>query len=373
MARRVAENGAKAAGPALDDFYVCTLSGRTITYKGQLTTAQVFQYYKDLQAADYTSHMALVHSRFSTNTFPSWPRAQPNRMLCHNGEINTLKGNKNMLTSREGVAASAYFGARTRALFPLASDDHSDSGNFDMCVEMLALAGGRPLHEAVMMMIPEAWERNAELPQWKRDFYEFHACAMEPWDGPAMMAFTDGRFVGANLDRNGLRPCRYYVTHDDHVILASEVGVVAHLKEADVKLKGRLEPGRMFLIDFEKGAILDDAAVKQETAAARPYGAWLKQNLTRLSDWVNAKTASGELPPARAAAPAMPSTRVLNAAGYTREHLEMILKPMVTGKEPLGSMGVDTPLAVLSKMPRMPSAYFKQLFAQVTNPPIAQP
>jgi len=370
MARRVAENAAKAAGPALDDFYACSLSDRTITYKGQLTTAQVFEYYKDLQQADYMSHMALVHSRFSTNTFPSWPRAQPNRMLCHNGEINTLRGNKNMLTSREGVAISEYFGDRTPKLFPLASDDHSDSGNFDMCVEMLALAGGRPLHEAVMMMIPEAWERNPELPDWKRDFYEYHACTMEPWDGPAMMAFTDGRFVGANLDRNGLRPCRFYVTKDDHVILASEVGVVAHLKEDQVVRKGRLEPGRMFLIDFEKGGILDDMAVKKEAAEAHPYGAWVRDNMVRLTDWVNAKTASGELPPAPTAAPKMPSTRVLNAAGFTREHLEMILRPMTSGKEPLGSMGVDTPLAVLSMVPRMPAHYFKQLFAQVTNPPI---
>jgi len=352
--------------PALDDFYVCSLNNATLVYKGQLTPEQVWGYFKDLQSAEYTSHLALVHSRFSTNTFPSWSRAQPFRALCHNGEINTLRGNKNLMRSREAALVSSYFGAEgLEALKPICSDDMSDSGNFDAVAELLVHAGTRPIHEAVMMMVPEAWRYKPTLSDSKRAFYEFQSALMEPWDGPAMMAFTDGRYVGACLDRNGLRPSRYYVTSDDRVLLSSEVGVLVDLPEELVVRKARLEPGKMFLIDFSQERIIPDEELKEGMAAERPYQEWMASQPLRLDEWVQAAAVGGAPHP-----PRDETNQYLAMHGFTKEGVEVLVSAMVAGKEALGSMGVDTPLAVLSQFPRAPSHYFKQLFAQVTNPPI---
>jgi len=359
------------------DFFVASLSSRTITYKGQLTSSQVPDYYLDLVDPAFASHMAMVHSRFSTNTFPSWDRAQPNRMLCHNGEINTLRGNKNWIESRmksmqvpfltEGHAlanAELTQSASTLSLAPFTSDDKTDSGNLDAILELLVRGSAdRTLPEAMMMMVPEAWQGDKLIRADKRAFYEYHSCLMEPWDGPAMMAFSDGRYMGAVLDRNGLRPSRYYVTHDDRVLLSSEVGVLPDLDPAMVKIKGRLEPGRMFLVDFERGGIIHDEELKTAIASKRPYQSWLDANAVALDSFPTVAAASA------AKAPSLTSD--LNTFGYTTETLEILLAPMSnTGKEALGSMGVDIPLAVLSRQPQLPFAYFKQLFAQVTNPPI---
>mmetsp|Transcript_29811 Transcript_29811/g.51462 ORF Transcript_29811/g.51462 Transcript_29811/m.51462 type:complete len:1589 (-) Transcript_29811:419-5185(-) len=354
---------------ALRDLYVCSLSAQTLTYKGQLTPEQVMPYFKgDLAHPDFHSHMALVHSRFSTNTFPSWDRAQPLRMMCHNGEINTLRGNKNWMHARAGIMHSPYYGDETYQLNPICGDHMSDSGNFDATLEVLAKGSERTLPEAVMMMIPEAWQDNPSISPAKRAFYEYNSCVMEPWDGPAMVAFTDGRYVGANLDRNGLRPSRYYVTKDDRVLISSEVGVVPELPDELVAVKHRLEPGKMFLVDFERGELLTDAAVKEELAASRPYQEWVADHLLDLGAWQEA--ARAQLPPA-AGPDFATSTRRLNLFGYSTETLDMLLYPMsVGGKEALGSMGNDAPLAVLSQQPRQVFDYFKQLFAQVTNPPI---
>jgi len=351
----------------LKDFYICSLSSKTITYKGQLTPEQVMPYFEqDLASPDFHTHMALVHSRFSTNTFPSWDRAQPLRMMCHNGEINTLRGNKNWMHARCGTMHSPYYRDDTYQLTPVCSDNMSDSGNFDATLETLVKGStDRSLAEAVMMMIPEAWQDNQFLSSTKQAFYEYNSCLMEPWDGPAMIAFTDGRFVGANLDRNGLRPSRYYVTHEDTVLISSEVGVIPDLPDHMVKTKHRLEPGKMFLIDFEKGEILHDNTVKEEIAARFPYQDWLKKNLIDLDSWVN--NTQFRVPRMDFST----SNKRLNLFGYTTETLDLLLFPMaVGGKEALGSMGNDAPLAVLSQQPRPVFDYFKQLFAQVTNPPI---
>ena len=344
-----------------DMFYVCSLSTKVIIYKGMFAPYQVLPYYPDLQAEDYTSHLAMVHSRFSTNTFPSWDRAQPNRFMSHNGEINTLRGNTNWMRAREGVAASELFGDRIGDLFPVIEPDVSDSGAFDNVLEFL-LMSGRSLQAAIMMMVPEAWQKNDLMPEDKRAFYEFHSAMMEPWDGPASIAFTDGRCIGAVLDRNGLRPSRYYLTHDDRVIMASEVGVVP-IDPANVKFKGRLEPGRMFLIDFEKGALVPDAQVKQEFARRRPYAEWLQSERLILKD-LDGDGLGAELD----AATLIPR---MQAFGYTSETMQFMLLPLVSDlRDPVGSMGNDSALACLSDKPRMLYDYFKQLFAQVTNPPI---
>jgi glutamate synthase domain-containing protein 2/glutamate synthase domain-containing protein 1/glutamate synthase domain-containing protein 3 len=344
-------------------FYVCSLSTKVIIYKGQLTSGQVMPYYPDLQDERYTSHLAMVHSRFSTNTFPSWDRAQPNRFMSHNGEINTLKGNVNWIAAREGLMKSDLFGDDLEKLFPIAEPDCSDSGNFDNALELLLLAG-RSLPEAVMMMIPEAWENHESMPMGKRAFYEYHSALMEPWDGPASVAFTDGKYIGATLDRNGLRPSRYYVTEDDRVIMASEVGVL-EVDPASVRYKGRLQPGRMFLVDFEQGKIIADDQIKSEMASARPYGRWLQTQRIEFSDLHASATkelvkiGEDEILP------------LMQAFGYTLEHLHLLMLPMIRqGKEAMGSMGNDQALAVLSDKPRLPYDYFKQMFAQVTNPPI---
>ncbi len=342
-------------------FYISSLSPRTIIYKGMLAPYQVPLFYPDLADERFTSHLAMVHSRFSTNTFPSWDRAQPNRFMAHNGEINTLRGNVNWMRARQGVVESEQYGEDLKDLYPIVEPDLSDSGSFDNVLEFLMM-NGRTLHEAAMMMVPEAWENHTLMSQEKKDFYEYHACMMEPWDGPASIAFTDGRYIGALLDRNGLRPSRYYLTHDDRVIMASEVGVVP-VDPANVKRKGRLEPGRIFLIDFEEGRLIPDAEVKQDIATRRAYGKWLQENKLDLTNIPSAKVLpafSGKTLVSR-----------LRAFGYTTETISFMLIPMIVQKrDPIGSMGNDAALACLSDKPRMVYDYFRQLFAQVTNPPI---
>ena len=342
-------------------YYVCSFSSRIIIYKGQLTAGQVMPYYSDLRDPDFKSHLAMVHSRFSTNTFPSWERAQPMRFMCHNGEINTLRGNINWMAAREGMLKSDVFGNDLKKLSPITDLTMSDSGVFDNVLELLLL-GGRSLPEAVMMMIPEAWQNHESMPESKRAFYEYHSCLMEPWDGPASVVFTDGRFIGAVLDRNGLRPSRYYLTHDDRVIMASEVGVLPTIPPELVKEKGRLQPGRMFLVDFEQGRLIPDDELKHSIATQRPYGEWLQRQRLELKD-LNHQDGHGFAP--ETVLPRM------QAFGYTTETMHFMLVPLVKEKrDPVGSMGNDSALAVLSDQPRMLYDYFKQLFAQVTNPPI---
>jgi len=341
--------------------YACSLSTKVIVYKGMLTPGQLFPFYQDLTNPNCETHLAMVHSRFSTNTFPSWDRAQPNRFMSHNGEINTLRGNVNQMVAREGTLETDLFGDKLKEMFPIIDSDCTDSGSFDAVLEFLLL-GGRSLQEAVMMMIPEAWQSDNNMDQSKKDFYEFHSTIMEPWDGPASIVFTDGKYIGAVLDRNGLRPSRYYVTHDDKVIMASEVGVVP-VEPENVKLKGRLQPGKMFLLDFEAGRLVPDEELKLSIARKRPYGEWLasqKVNLSELSQDKNALSLEcDDLLPR------------MQAFGYTSETMQFMLLPLVTtARDPVGSMGNDSALACLSDKPRMIYDYFKQLFAQVTNPPI---
>ena len=342
-------------------FFICSLSTKVIVYKGQLMPEQVVPYYPDLSDPDFTSHLAMVHSRFSTNTFPSWDRAQPNRFMSHNGEINTLRGNKNWMKAREGVAKSELFGDKLSKIFPVVEPECSDSGTFDNVLEFLLMTG-RTLQEAIMMMVPEAWQNHETMPDHKRAFYEFNSAMMEPWDGPASIVFTDGKYIGAVLDRNGLRPSRYYLTHDDHVIMASEVGVVP-VDPENVKYKGRLQPGRMFLVDFEQGRLIPDEELKNDFSTQRPYGDWLKNEQILLS----------ELKPKQEPHGFDPDTLLarMQAFGFTSETMQFMLLPMIREKrDPLGSMGNDSALACLSDQSRMLYDYFKQLFAQVTNPSI---
>ena len=342
-------------------FYVCSLSTKVMIYKGMLTAHQVRAFYPDLRDEDYAAHLAMVHSRFSTNTFPSWDRAQPNRFMSHNGEINTLLGNKNWMTARQGMVASDKFGDDISKLFPIAEPDCSDSGNFDNVLEFL-LMSGRTLQEAVMLMVPEAWQSDLNMDRAKRDFYRYNSMLMEPWDGPASIAFTDGHYIGAVLDRNGLRPSRYYVTHDDRVIMASEVGVL-EIDPGNVKFKGRLQPGKMFLIDFEQGRLIPDEELKAEFAASRPYGEWLANQEIKLADLKPNQEPHGFIPETL--------LERMQAFGYTTETMQFMLLPLVRElRDPVGSMGNDSALACLSDRPRMIYDYFKQLFAQVTNPAI---
>jgi glutamate synthase (NADPH/NADH) large chain len=342
-------------------FYICSLSTKVIIYKGMLTAHQVMAFYPDLAAQDYTAHLAMVHSRFSTNTFPSWDRAQPNRFMSHNGEINTLRGNKNWMEARQGVVSSDLYGDDIRKLFPIVEKDCSDSGTFDNVLEFL-LMSGRTLQEAVMMMVPEAWQSDTNMDEAKRAFYRFNSALMEPWDGPASIAFTDGHYIGAVLDRNGLRPSRYYLTHDDRVIMASEVGVL-EVDPANVKFKGRLQPGKMFLIDFEQGVLIPDEELKSDFAARRPYGEWLDRQEIKLANLSPNKEPHGFYPETL--------LQRMQAFGYTTETMQFMLIPLVQElRDPVGSMGNDTALACLSDKPRMIYDYFKQLFAQVTNPAI---
>ncbi|MFN3193424.1 MAG: glutamate synthase large subunit [Aureliella sp.] len=342
-------------------FYICSLSTKVIIYKGMLTTAQVVPYYPDLQDPDYTTHLAMVHSRFSTNTFPSWDRAQPFRFMSHNGEINTLRGNKNWMTAREGMMASDLFAEDLQKLFPVSEPDCSDSGTFDNALEFL-LMNGRTLQEAIMMMVPEAWQKHDTMPENKRAFYEYQSCMMEPWDGPASISFTDGHYIGAVLDRNGLRPSRYYITHDDRVIMASEVGALP-IEPENVKAKGRLQPGQMFLVDFEEGRLIPDAEVKQTFADMHDYKGWLSDQRIQLSELGTDKEPHGFEPDSL--------LQRMQAFGFTTETMQFMLLPLIRDKrDPVGSMGNDSALACLSDKPRMLYDYFKQLFAQVTNPAI---
>ena len=342
-------------------FYIPSLSGNTIVYKGLLLPHQMAAYYQDLTDASVVSALALVHSRFSTNTFPTWPLAHPYRYICHNGEINTLKGNVNWMKARQGRLESDLFGEDIPKLFPIVHDQQSDSACLDNALEFLVL-GGRSLPHAMMMLIPEPWVGNPQMDLDRRGFYEYHAAMMEPWDGPAAVCFTDGKLIGATLDRNGLRPCRYQVTTDDLVVLASEAGVLpAEAKQ--IRQKGRLQPGRMFLVDTAQGRIIDDEEIKADIVGRKPYRAWVTQYRISLD----------ELPePLNVPQPDHPTIRQRQQAfGYTVEELKMVITPMVvTGEETISSMGTDTPLAVLSERPQLLFKYFKQLFAQVTNPPI---
>jgi glutamate synthase (NADPH/NADH) len=350
-------------------FYCCSLSSQTITYKGQFTPEQVFEYFHDLKSPEFSSHLALVHSRFSTNTFPSWERAQPNRMMCHNGEINTLKGNQSWMYSRSGLMSSPLFSEEKtpEEILNPTSNNKSDSGNFDSVLELLAKASPREIPECMMMMIPEAWQQNPHLSATKKAFYQYNSCVLEPWDGPAMIAFTDGRYIGATLDRNGLRPSRYYITNDDTLFLSSEIGVIPDLPDENVAIKARLEPGKMFLIDLEAGKMISDHTIKEQTATKYNYQEWVNKNLFSLQDWVVAS----KIDTSEKVLNIPDMNRRLIMFGYSVETLDMLLYPMsISGIEALGSMGNDAALAVISQKPRLLFDYFKQLFAQVTNPPI---
>ncbi|MDG2427171.1 MAG: glutamate synthase large subunit [Acidimicrobiales bacterium] len=340
--------------------YFPSLSSRTIVYKGMLTTTQLAGFFLDLSDERVESALALVHSRFSTNTFPSWPLAHPYRFIAHNGEINTVQGNRNWMRAREALMASDLIPGDLSRLFPICTPGASDSAGFDEALELLVM-GGYSLPEAVLMMIPEPWENHAEMSEERRAFYQYHSSRMEPWDGPASIAFTDGSVMGAVLDRNGLRPSRYWVTADDLVIMASEVGVV-EIPTAEVVEKGRLEPGRMFLIDTKEGRIVRDDEIKAGMASGRPYREWLDQNLVHLDDLPEQR---------RTVFDECTLTQRQQAYGYTHETLKVLLAPMVRDRKgAIGSMGTDTPIAVLSKQSRPLYDYFQQLFAQVTNPPL---
>src|SRR5574343_1570990 len=344
-------------------FYIVSLSSRTIIYKGQLTSHQVRHYFTDLNNKRMVSAFGFVHSRFATNTFPSWKLAQPFRYIAHNGEINTLQGNLNWLRSSEkGFTTPAFTKEELDMILPIVTSGQSDSACLDNMIELLTLTG-RSLPHVMMMLIPEAWDGNEDMDPVKKAFYEYHACMMEPWDGPASISFTDGRMIGATLDRNGIRPSRYCVTTDDRVIMASETGVLP-VDPATVKEKGRLQPGKMFVVDMEQGRIISDDELKRTICGQKPYGDWLNQYKIRLE----------ELEEPRVTFTHLSEESVLKyqkSFGYSTEDIDTIIKPMaLEGKEPIGSMGTDVPLAVLSDQPQHLSSYFKQLFAQVTNPPI---
>ena len=356
--RKLTENAVREAG--ITGFYAASLSCRTIVYKGMLTPEQLGEFYLDLGDPDVVTALALVHSRYSTNTFPSWERAHPNRYIIHNGEINTLRGNINRMNARESMLATDVFGDDLNRVLPILNPDGSDSAMFDNVVEFLMLSG-RPLPKVMTMMIPEPWEAHESMSDEKKAFYEYQSCVMEPWDGPAAIGFTDGVRVGAVLDRNGLRPARYYVTDDDMVVLASEVGVLDVPPERIVR-KDRLRPGRMLLIDTEKGRIIGDDELKESMAKEHPYREWLDREMTDVSSLPEA--------PASSDGPE-PLDKLQKAFGYSYEDLRLILAPLAqNGVDPVGAMGNDIPLAVLSEKPQMLYDYFKQLFAQVTNPPI---
>jgi len=345
-----------------EDFYIPSLSSRTLLYKGMILAENIGKYYLDLNDERMESALALVHQRFSTNTFPSWELAQPFRYLCHNGEINTLRGNVNWMLARRHSMKSTHLGEDLDKLWPIVDHEASDSATFDKALELL-VAGGYSLSHAMMLMIPEAWLDNPLMDEKRRAFYEYHAGVMEPWDGPAAIAFTDGRQIGATLDRNGLRPARYVITKDDRVIMGSEVGVL-NIPEERIEQKWRLQPGKMFLIDLEQGRIVDDVELKNDLASLHPYQAWLDKTQIRLQDIPHEKQ---EVPPLDPDA----QLQAQQAFGFTQEDIKFFLKPMITGgQDPVGAMGRDIPPAVLSARPKILYDYFKQNFAQVTNPPI---
>jgi glutamate synthase (NADPH/NADH) large chain len=344
-------------------FYVASLSYKTVVYKGQLTSLQVRKYFPDLNNKRIVSAFGLVHSRFATNTFPSWKLAQPFRYIAHNGEINTLQGNLNWLKSSEHAFSSPFFTKEEmEILLPIITTGQSDSACLDNMIELLTFTG-RSLPHVMMMLIPEAWDANDQMDPVKKAFYEYHASIMEPWDGPASISFTDGKMIGATLDRNGLRPSRYCVTNDDRVIMASEAGVLP-VDQKTVIEKGRLQPGKMFVVDMEQGRIISDDELKSKICSQKPYGDWLNQYKIRLEELDEPRVAFTHLSDTSI-------SRYQKAFGYSSEDIDTIIKPMaLEGKEPIGSMGTDIPLAVLSDQPQHLSSYFKQLFAQVTNPPI---
>jgi glutamate synthase (NADPH/NADH) large chain len=344
-------------------FYLASLSYKTLVYKGQLTSHQVREYFTDLSNKRMVSAFGLVHSRFATNTFPSWKLAQPFRYMAHNGEINTLQGNLNWLKTSEKGFTSPYFSKEDMdMLLPIITEGQSDSACLDNMIELLTLCG-RSLPHVMMMLIPEAWDGDDKMDPIKKAFYEFHAAIQEPWDGPASISFTDGKIIGATLDRNGLRPSRYCVTNDDRVIMASETGALP-IDPSIIIENGRLQPGKMFVVDMEQGRIISDNELKGKICSQKPYGEWLNKYKIRLE----------ELPEPRVSFTHLEHDQVFKyqkAFGYSTEDLEVIIAPMaIDGKEPIGSMGTDAPLAILSDQPQHLSAYFKQLFAQVTNPPI---
>ncbi len=347
-----------------NDCYAASFSSRTVVYKGMLRPDQLAPFYDDLRDPELASAIAMVHSRFSTNTFPSWRLAHPYRFLCHNGEINTLRGNLNWMRVREALMSSSRLGGRIAALLPVCGEKQSDSASLDNVLELLTLAG-RPLAHSMAMLIPEAWEGHGTMSPERRAFYEYHASLMEPWDGPAAVAFTDGRQIAAMLDRNGLRPARYVVTADDFVVMASEAGALS-IPVGNIRAKGRLEPGKMLVVNTTQGRILDDEAIKMELASVRPYRRWVAEQRIDLSTLVAERGANGPQ-----AEPSVPLSVRQRAFGYTTDEVKMVLGPMAdAGEEPAGSMGNDTPLAVLSRRPQLLSAYFRQMFAQVTNPAI---
>ncbi|HEX2732678.1 MAG TPA: glutamate synthase large subunit [Polyangiaceae bacterium] len=359
--RKWAENTVRERLGAGSGFYLPSVSARTIVYKGLLLAEQLGVFYKDFSDEDMVSALAMVHQRFSTNTFPTWELAQPFHMLCHNGEINTLRGNLAWMTAREQMFGEDVFGEDMKHMRPVITPNASDSASLDNAIELL-FHGGRELPHVMMMMVPEAWQNDDQMPALKREFYEYHSCLMEPWDGPAALAFTDGRCIGAILDRNGLRPARWLISEDGTVIMASETGVLPIAPESVVR-RGRLEPGKMFLVDLEQGRVVEDEELKTTLASRKPYGAWLKSNKLSLK----------ELPEVAVELPreALPLTTLQKVFGYTLEDLRILMEPMATtGAEATGSMGTDTPLAILSDQPQLLYTYFKQHFAQVTNPPI---
>ena len=346
-----------AAGPEL---VVPSFSARRVVYKGMLTAPQLPGYFPDLLDERFASALALVHSRFSTNTFPSWELAHPYRLIAHNGEINTVQGNVNWMRARESQLASELFGDDLRKVLPVVRPGGSDTATFDNVLELLLLAG-RSLPHAVMMMIPEAYQGRDDLPDELKGFYAYHQCLMEAWDGPAAIAFTDGRLIGATLDRNGLRPGRWYETNDGWVVMASETGVLDEAPEKIVR-KGRLQPGKLFLVDLDRGRIVEDEEIKREVSRRQPYRRWYLEQSVRLAD----------LPEPEPQAPPRETLRNRQLAfGYAQEDMNVILAPLArNAEEPVGSMGNDTSLAVLSDRKPLLYSYFKQLFAQVTNPPI---
>ncbi|MDL5513962.1 glutamate synthase large subunit [Arenibacter sp. M-2] len=362
IARKVTEHTVNASKLSESKFfYVPSLSTKIIIFKGLLMPEDISLYYKDLMDPRVVTRLALVHQRFSTNTFPTWDLAQPFRYMCHNGEINTLRGNVSRMRSREELMKSDWFGEEIKNIIPVILPGKSDSATMDMVVELLLMTG-RSLPEVMMILVPEAWEKNNEMSEAKKAFYEYHSCLMEPWDGPASIPFTDGNYIGAVLDRNGLRPSRYSVTKDGYVIMSSEVGVV-EIEPENIELHGRLEPGKMFLVNMEEGRIINDEEIKEEIAVRYPYKKWLNKNLVHLKD-----IPYNDCPLFLNEASVQKRKAVF---GYTLEDINTIILPMgKTAKEPLGSMGSDTPIAILSDRPQLIYNYFKQLFAQVTNPPL---
>ncbi len=342
-------------------FYIPSLSASTIVYKGLLLPAQLTRFYADLNDENFVSALAMVHQRFSTNTFPTWELAQPFRVLCHNGEINTVRGNQDWMSAREQLFTGETFGEEIRHILPTIAPGMSDSGALDVVAELLVQAG-RSLPHVMMMLVPEAWQNDPTMPEDKRNFYEYHACLMEPWDGPSALAFTNGRQVGGILDRNGLRPARFTITKDGMVVLGSEVGVLP-IEPDNVASHGRLEPGKMFLVDLEEGRLIHDEEIKHIVSTQKPYGKWVENNRISLD--------SVDVPGLPVEDEKEPLLKRQQMFGYTQETVRFLMAPMVqSGQDAIGSMGVDTPLAILSDRPQLLYSYFKQHFAQVTNPAI---